>query len=94
MVDGFDLARSKLPGSCLSDQKEKKKKGRMIVITRFKKSLIFCCKNEPIKTFQVCEFEGRIVAKNRENGFGKHCVSYLRTRFHVCITINLSGPTN
>lgn len=41
MVDRFDLARSKLPGSCLSDQKEKKnqkkKKGRMIVITRFKK---------------------------------------------------------
>lgn len=26
MVDRFDLARSKLPGSCLSDQKEKKKK--------------------------------------------------------------------
>lgn len=66
----------------------------MIVITGFKKSLIFCCKNEPIKTFQVCELREELLLKDRENGFGKHCVSYLRTRFHVCITIYLSGPTN
>lgn len=38
----------------------------MIVITGFKKSLIFCCKNEPIKTFQVCELREELLPKTEK----------------------------